>query len=208
MANANGAMYLYGNGSICLYPSIDDSVYGAELLVTSTTNVQLRPTSSAAGVITLGADARRFKTAYLSTAASVSSDRNIKTEIQPIDERYVELFDKLEPVSYKLIGATHDRDHLGFISQDVKAAMDEVGISDLEFGGYCRDAKLDPETENPILDENGDPVYSYSLRYGEFIALNSKMIQLNRATIVKQEQRIERLEQELENLKRLLEKST
>ena len=33
------------------------------------------------------------------------------------------------------------------------------------------------EKERPILDENGNPEYIYSLRYEEFIALNTAMIQ-------------------------------
>jgi uncharacterized protein involved in exopolysaccharide biosynthesis len=89
--------------------------------------------------------------------------------------------------------------------------MYEVGLTDLDFGGFCKDAKkrkvesIVPETNEPIeiweneLDENGNLIYDYSLRYQEFIALNTKMIQLN-------QQRIETLEQEIKQLKLQLSK--
>jgi hypothetical protein len=168
----------------------------------------LRPDDNSAG-IELGQNSYRFGTIYTNTAVNTSSDRNLKTDIQPIDERYVNLFDRLEPVSYKLKGDNHDRDHLGFISQDIWAAMEEVGISDMEFGGFCRDVKtkeiIDEETgevtgTEPVLNENGEQEYTYSLRYGEFIALNSKMIQLCRKTIQAQQESIAQLQEKLAEL--------
>ena len=95
----------------------------------------------------------------------------------------------------------------------MKEAMDEVGLTDLDFAAYCRDIKKetveveDPETgeishvEREVLDENGDPTYLYSLRYSEFIALNSKMIQMNRQKIAEQEKEIQTLRDELAALK-------
>lgn len=174
-----GEMVCYGDRILSMYTIQDGGgVYGVNIM-----NGQLQPNGTAAGSISLGRDGRRFTTVWLVNAANVGSDRNIKTDIHGIDERFVEFFDRLEPVSYKLIGNNHDRDHLGFIAQDVKSAMDEAGITDMEFGGYCRDVKLDEETEQPILDDDGNPVYTYSLRYGEFIALNTMMIQRCQAEI-------------------------
>jgi hypothetical protein len=89
--------------------------------------------------------------------------------------------------------------------------MLEVGLTDLDFGGFCKDAKMEEiEIKNEELntidiikqqktDENGEPIYSYSLRYQEFVALNTKMIQLN-------QQRIETLEEEIKQLKLRLSK--
>lgn len=203
----NSEMVVYGNKLLSLYTvQTNGDVYGLGIAYgTDGTDGALRPNSSANQKISLGLSNRRFKTAYLVTAANVSSDRNIKENVKEIDERYIEFFDKLEPVSYELIGPIHDRVHLGFISQDVKAAMDEVGLTDLDFGGYCRDAKMKYDEEIgvdvPVLDKDGNPVYEYSLRYGEFIALNSKMIQLNRETIKAQQEEIGILKNELAELK-------
>lgn len=195
----SGEMVCYGDKILSMYTIQNDgAIYGVNIM-----NSQLQPNGNAAGNISLGRDGRRFTTVWLVNAANVGSDRNIKENVHRIDERFVEFFDRLEPVSYKLIGNKHDRNHLGFIAQDVKAAMDEAGITDMEFGGYCRDIKLDEETEQPVLDENGEPVFTYSLRYGEFIALNTMMIQKLRAEIEKQNEEIEKLKAEIEHIKRV-----
>jgi tRNA U34 5-methylaminomethyl-2-thiouridine-forming methyltransferase MnmC len=89
--------------------------------------------------------------------------------------------------------------------------MYEVGLTDMDFGGFCKDiafeeiVEIDSETgeEKTIkrekIDEEGNLIYNYSLRYGEFVALNTKMIQLN-------QQRIETLEEEIKQLKLQLSK--
>jgi hypothetical protein len=147
--------------------------------------------TTADNVSYLGLSSYRWKSVYAATSTIQTSDRNRKENINPIEQRYIELFDKLQPVSYELIGKEHDRVHIGFISQDVKEAMDEVGISDTEFAAYCRDEKKEivkeetvvyvdeegneqkaiTDVEKSVLDENGNPEYIYSLRYEEFIAL-------------------------------------
>lgn len=161
----------------------------------------------------LGDSSWKWKAVYATNGTIQTSDRNQKTNIEPIDEKYIELFDKLQPVSFEFSDQESDRIHIGFISQDVKEAMDEVGLTDLDFAGYCRDVKKetieieDPETgdisyiEREMLDDNGDPAYLYSLRYSEFIALNSKMIQLNKQKIADQEKEIQQLRNELSALK-------
>lgn len=156
----------------------------------------------------LGDSNYMWKAVYAINGTIQTSDRNQKTDIQEIDKKYLDLFEKLLPVTFKLAGAEHDRTHVGFIAQDVKAAMDELDISPEEFAAYCRDKKIetieviDPETgmkserDIEILDEDGNPVYLYSLRYTEFIALNTYMIQ-------KLFEKIRVLEQEIQDLKTL-----
>lgn len=165
----------------------------------------------------LGDSSNKWKAVYAVNGTIQTSDRNQKTNIQEIDQKYIDLFDKLQPVTFEFSDNESDRVHVGFISQDVKDAMDEVGLTDLDFAGYCRDVKMeteeivDPETEittykeHQVTDENGDPVYTYSLRYSEFIALNSRMIQLNRQKIAEQEQKIAEQEQEIQSLRKELD---
>lgn len=188
------------------------------LLIYGTTNTYVavmsdRFRSNGNDVHYLGDSSNKWKAVYAVSGSIQTSDRNQKKNIESIDDRYVALFDKLQPVTFEFNDAESDRVHIGFISQDVKAAMDEVGLTDLDFAGYCRDIKMetvevtDPETgytsqvEKEVLDENGDPAYLYSLRYSEFIALNSKMIQLNRQKIAEQEKEIQTLRDELAALK-------
>ena len=86
--------------------------------------------------------------------------------------------------------------------------MDEVGLTDLEFAGYCRDVLTEwdeeTQTDKEVLDEGGNPIHMYSLRYSEFIALNSKMIQMNREKIASQQHEINTLKTELAELKKIV----
>ena len=164
----------------------------------------------------LGDSTYRWKAVYAVNGTIQTSDRNQKKNIADIDDKYVQFFDKLQPVTFEFSDKEHDRVHIGYIAQDVKAAMDEVGLTDMDFAGYCRDIKtetveeINPETggtkeiEKQVFDENGEPVYLYSLRYSEFIALNSKMIQLNRERIKVQQAEIDTLRSEVSELKQLV----
>ena len=157
----------------------------------------------------LGDSTYKFKAVYAVSGAIQTSDRNQKKDIEDIDQRYIDLFDKLRPVSFAFSDPESDRIHIGFISQDVKAAMDEVGLSDLDFAGFCRDVLTEwdeeTQTDKAVTDEDGNPVYLYSLRYSEFIALNSKMIQINRKKIAEQQQELNAMKAEVEELKRIVQ---
>ena len=154
----------------------------------------------------LGASSYRWGQIYSTTSTISTSDRNQKKDFAEFDRRYEELFAKLKPQLFKFKDGTSDRKHSGFISQDVEEAMLEAGLTAKDFAGFCKDIKQtktgeDEETgevffEN-VCDENGDPVYNYSLRYEEFIALNTYIIQ-------KQQSEIEALKNEIQELKNLV----
>ena len=143
----------------------------------------------------------RWNRVYATNAAISTSDKRLKKDIKEIDDKYIKLFKKLRPVTYMFNSKKSDRIHTGFISQEVKEAMDEVGLSDLEFAAYCCDKKQvqDPDTGEwtDILDENGNPDYIYSLAYEEFIALNTKMIQDLMTIVENQQKEIELLKEAL-----------
>ena len=149
----------------------------------------------------LGGSSYRWKEIYSMKSANNTSDRNQKENIVGISKKYEELFSMLKPVTYEFKGSEHDRIHVGFIAQDVKEAMDEIGLSDLDFAAYCMDIKTEYDEEKDedvvVLDENGKPVEMYALRYAEFIALNTHMIQ-------KQQTEIEELKKEIKGLKALI----
>ena len=148
------------------------------------------------GNLQLGSSNHRWGTVYATNGTISTSDRNMKNSIQRLDDRYIQMFMKLLPVSFKFNDGTSGRTHIGFIAQDVESAMQEAGLTDIEFAGVCRDQKTIPvektqevESINPetgeleyktvIYTENKpvDGEYIYSLRYEEFIALNTLMIQ-------------------------------
>lgn len=122
----------------------------------------------------LGGSENRWTTVYLVNQPNVGSDKNSKKSITDKLEKYLAMHKLLRPVSYMLRNLkktdAHDRKHIGFIAQEVEAAMGQAGLSAADFGGLCVD--------------NG----KYSLRYGEFVALNT-------AAIHALEKRVEALEQ-------------
>lgn len=135
--------------------------------------------------ITLGSASKLWGQIYSGNATISTSDRNEKDNIEELTDIHKQLFMKLIPVSFTFKDGTSGRTHIGFISQDVEDAMNELGMSSLDFAGFCKDIKtvdvLDKNgdidhTEN-VLDEDGNPVYIYSLRYEEFIGLITHVLQ-------------------------------
>lgn len=127
---------------------------------------------------------RLLGNSYSQTGQIISSDRNLKENIKPLTDKHIKFFSLLQPVSFTFIDGTSGRTHIGFISQDIEDAMTKAGLTDLDFAGFCKkiktveikdkDGNIRHEAEK---DENGNFVYIYSLRYEEFIALNTFMIQ-------------------------------
>lgn len=105
----------------------------------------------------LGSDSYYWNNVYCYSVNQIS-DRNFKEDITPLATKYVDLFDKLNPVSFKFKGA--NRTHTGFVAQDVESAMTEVGLTSSEFAGFYK---------------SSDDVCG--LRYTEFIALLTAKVQ-------------------------------
>ena len=144
-------------------------------------------TSGADKLLSLGSANTLWTRVYAANATISTSDKRLKTDINDLEERYEKMFDLLHPVAYRWKGEGHDRIHTGFISQEVKSAMYETGLSPLEFGAYCYDDFADdPEWNKESTDGMSD---RYSLAYEEFIALNTHMIQktMNELKEVKKE---------------------
>lgn len=145
-------------------------------------------TAAVNGYTNLGSGSFRWKQLFATTATISTSDRNLKKDIYQLTDTHLDFFLKLQPVSFLFKDGESGRTHIGFIAQDVEQAMSECGLTDLDFAGFCKDQKVEVffeedengdkiEKERPILDENGNPEYIYSLRYEEFIALNTYVIQ-------------------------------
>ncbi len=140
-----------------------------------------RPPIALDGGVRLGTSNARFGTIFSRTSAINTSDRNLKNSIKEIDERYEKLFFDLKPVTYKFNDGQSGRTHTGFISQDVEESLEKSGITALDFAAFCKDNKirvLEERAENGLEQEEIiEGEYDYSLRYEEFIALNTHMIQ-------------------------------
>lgn len=112
---------------------------------------------------------------YCSTNELNGSDRNIKNSIEALPEKYVRMFELVEPKRYKLNNGTSGRYHAGFIAQDVEAAMQKCGITSQEFAGWAAAKRKDGSE-------------TYFLRYSEFIPVLW-------AKVREQEERLKRLEE-------------
>lgn len=150
---------------------------------------------------------------YYNNSSIGTSDRNKKDQIVHMGDAQEKLFHELKPVTYKFKGDEHVRIHYGFISQDVEESMLKLGMTGDDFAGFCKDPKvkkieegndLSEETVEYEYDADGNPVYDYALRYDEFIALNTHMIQKAYQIIEQQQQEINALKDSISSLQESL----
>mgnify|MGYP003305210869 CR=1 FL=1 len=171
---SGNAIWNTTNGITFKLSSNDDGYY----MSTGT----FRPKVQNKGEMTLGSSSAMWGQIYSTNSTISTSDRNVKDNISTIQEKYEELFSLLNPVTYTFKNGTSGRTHLGFISQDVEEAMTQSDLTSLDFAGFCKDIRTMADENDEgiavaVLDENGNEQYDYALRYEEFIALNTHMIQ-------------------------------
>lgn len=115
---------------------------------------------------------------YQDGSAISTSDRRKKKSIKALAKKYIDFFMRLRPVTYLMKDGESGRTHAGFIAQEVEEAMHESGIDNKDFAGL-------------VIQENG----FYGLRYDEFIAIQTQVIQ-------DQQKRIDDLTARVEDLER------
>lgn len=93
------------------------------------------------------------------TCLATTSDRELKHDIEVLNDNYSSLFDILNPVRFKYNDGASDRYHVGFIYQDVEQAILNAGLSLQEFAATI------------TIGDHG------ALRYEEFVALCVNEIQ-------------------------------
>lgn len=85
----------------------------------------------------LGTTALRWRDAWVQRAAFNGSDERVKTQIQPT--RFgLDFVRRLQPVSWQWKDTSGDDTalHHGFIAQQVKQVLTELGATNQDFGGY------------------------------------------------------------------------
>ena len=102
----------------------------------------------------------------MSEQPDYGSDLRIKKDINYDMSKYEKVFRNLKPCSYRRKDSSDKKEHTGYIAQDVDVALREVGIFDSAIVGRDDDFRG---------NSDGDPMMS--LRYGEFTAINTYMIQ-------------------------------
>jgi len=182
----NGAA-VFGNGAQHLFfMGADDGNYAAHLGVHDS---MWTFDPDVSGNLQLGTANHKWGSLYAKNGAIQTSDRNLKKNVREINDKYIDFFMRLMPVSFQFNDGV--RTHIGFIAQDVEEAMTASGLTDLDFAGFCRDVKTvrvkktetvkvsrrRTKTLTYYEDVEVPNEYIYSLRYDEFIGLNTAMIQ-------------------------------
>ena len=133
---------------------------------------------------------------YLGASGStaITSDENLKY-IYDMDNRYVDFFNKIVPVLYKYKNRGH-RYHLGFGARQIEKALVDSGLTTEEFAGIIKEKDVTIGADEAGTKEDVHYDELYSLRYEEFIALNTNMIKLALNEIDQLKQQIKELKGE------------
>ena len=142
---ASGNLYLQGGGGAFL--TIGTQVYCGDNFA-----------PSGDGYYSCGTAGYRWSDVYAQNSTIQTSDVNDKTDVEALPQKYLDMMDNITPLRYKLIDGQSGRYHVGFVAQEVEAAMAAAGVDSMEFGGFVKDK-----------DDHGNDIYM--LRYGEFIAI-------------------------------------
>lgn len=128
-----------------------------------------------------------FETVSAGTYNNVS-DRNKKHDIVNLNEQQcINVICALNPVSFKFNNTEYQRNHWGFVAQDVESALENLNISWQDFAVVDKTLHK-TETMPGEKAQNSEETYDYYLRYEAFIA-----------PIVAVEQNHEKRIQQLEN---------
>lgn len=134
---------------------------------------------------------------YLGSSGStaITSDENLKN-IFDIDDRYESFFNNINPVAYQY--KVGHRTHLGFGARAIENALQDANLTTEEFAGILIDRDVSVG-EDEIMSPDGATHFDeiYSLRYEEFIALNTYMIKKQQGIIEDLTHRIESIENTL-----------
>ena len=120
---------------------------------------------------------------------TTGSDARIKHDINLLTDKYSAFFNTIQPVSFvynqEAYGyGTSQRTHIGFIANDIEAALLKSGLTNMDFAGLVIQ---DMGTENEL----------YALRYEEFVALNTWQIQKLKTRVTELENEIKELKNEI-----------
>ncbi len=171
-ATDSGENALYAISNMC-YAAVGDARYRF------TESSFFTPTEGVA----LGRSDGYWSAAYLTTvygSLASSSDEGKKHHITPVGAAYERMFRALAPCAYRYNSEGETGPvHLGFTAQGVRRAMAQAGLGEGDFAGYV---------------QNGQELY---LKYPEFIALNTRMIQGLLERCDRLEERMAQIEKEV-----------
>jgi hypothetical protein len=147
------------------------------------------------GTYSLGNTTNRWSSVWCSTG-TFNSDYRLKHDIAPIDKG-IDFILNLEPVQFKFNDGSSERNHYGFIAQDVKKAANAAGIGDC---AVYVDPEVKPDWDTSDEELNNQE-HHWALRYTEIIA---PLVQ----TVQHLHKRITELETQLQMQKKMTEELT
>lgn len=164
---------------------IDDAyytAYGVALNSINATGYHAELVPSSTGGTSLGSASNTYynvyaRNLYQNGSAVTTSDKRKKKNIKILADKFKRLLMDIRPVTYKYKAGESGRYHAGFIAQEVEQAMKDNNITSEEFAGL-------------VIQPNGE----YGLRYEEFIALQTAVIQEHEAKIKELEERLNGLQ--------------
>ena len=127
------------------------------------TSTDLYPVTN--GGYNLGTAIRQFQNVrainvYVNGSPVSGSDKRKKKNIKDLARKYIKMFFRLCPVTYKYKNGQSNRTHAGFIAQEVEQAAKDEGIELEDLAAVC-------------IDEDG----TYGLRYEEFVPILTAVVQ-------------------------------
>lgn len=182
-----GYVYVLSRGTDTTYFGTDSNSSGQKTALRGNT---VRIYSHTSGAVYLG----------YSGSTAITSDENLK-DIYGIDEKYIEFFKKLKPITYIYKNKGH-RNHIGFGARQVEEALIDSGLTTEQFAGILKDEDITISADEMGTEEDVHFDELYSLRYEEFIALNTLMIQKQAKQIEEQNKTIEDLKKRIEILEK------
>lgn len=164
--------------------------------------------------VSLGSGYARWSQVFAKNNTISTSDRNLKHDINDIDEKLIELFFKIKSKTFYFNDG--DRIHVGLIAQDFEESMKELDLSVDDYGIICKDpmyeyTEFDEDgiglEDSKVIkkDEDGNPIYIYSFRYGELITLTIQVVQNQQKEINDLKKETEKLKSEVNTLKSEIE---
>lgn len=164
--------------------------------------------------VSLGSGYARWSQVFAKNNTISTSDRNLKHDINDIDEKLIELFFKIKSKTFYFNDG--DRIHIGLIAQDFEESMKELELSVDDYGMICKDpmyeyTEFDEDgiglEDSKVIkkDEDGNPIYIYSFRYGELITLTIQVVQNQQKEINDLKKETEKLKSEVNTLKSEIE---
>lgn len=218
--SSNGACHIYGNLTVDDDLMVDNNAYISDWTINNTriftTSARQMGENGYEGIFLINGESDKdyihvqnteaeamFRVTYNGSVYSAdgklsTSDKNKKHNIKELSDKYEKLFTELKPITYIFNGKT--RTHVGYIAQDVESSLKKVGLDTSDFAGYWKEPKWKENDEGKIeylYDENGNEIYDCGLRYDEFIALNTHMLQKLYKKVDNQQQEIEILKKQI-----------